>query len=100
MPLFLIRNKRTRENLSVLDSKGRVRRRGHTHAILSSTQPPRLFTTERGAKYALTAWLAGPTTRKYGVDYNGDEFEDWNTTSDPSRKAKDMEIRKCKVVLS
>lgn len=100
MSLFLIRNKRTRENLSVLDNKGRVRRRGHTHAILSKTQPPRLFTSKRGAQYALKHWLAGPTTRTYGVDYNGNEFEDWNTKPDPTRIAKDMEVRSCKVVLA
>lgn len=97
--LYLIYNKRTKEWLSILDDKGRIRRRGHTYAKLSKVEPPRLFTSQRGAIYALRAWLSGEITVHTFFDVNGDDYQDWRTKPVPSRKADDMAIRKCKVVL-
>lgn len=100
MTLFLIRNKKTDEWLSSLDDKGRIRRRGHTHAKLSKTDPPRLFTTRKGADYALKAWLSGVITVHHSFDsMTGDDGEDWNIKKDPTRIADDMEIRECEITL-
>jgi hypothetical protein len=99
--MFLIRNKKTEEWLSILDDDGRVRRRGHTHAKLSKTEPPRLFISKQGAKFALRAWLSGRITvhRNYGGPWEEQENEDWRTEKDETRIAEDMEIRECEIVL-
>lgn len=98
--MFLIRNKKTEEWLSILDDNGRVRRRGHTHAKLSKTEPPRLFISKQGADFALRAWLKGRITVHHSYDsYIGDDNEDWHITKDETRIAEDMEIRECDIVL-
>jgi hypothetical protein len=99
MSLFIIRSKKTGEWISILDEKKRIRRRGHTNAHLSKIEPPRLFTSERGAKYALQAWLGGIITAGRGTDWNGDEYEDWDQKPVAGRHEANMEIRRCRVVL-
>lgn len=85
--------------MAATDKNGRLLRRGHTHMEFSKTRMPRLFTSYRAASYSLKWWLDGKVTKHYGVDFNGNNFEDLKIEKDPSRKASEMEIRQCKVVL-
>lgn len=76
---------------------------GHTPVDITSGEgTPRLFTTPRGAKNALTLWLKGRTTVTVSQTTCGlfDESleEDFKTTPVPGRVASDMGIER--VVLS
>lgn len=61
-----------------------------------SNDPPRLFSKEQYARYALRHWLEGGKTVHY--DYDGDLSSD-HITKVPSRNPDDMEIVKVQIVV-
>ena len=69
---------------------------GYTHTEPTKVGVPRLFTTQRGAKNALTWWLKGVTSQEWdnGNPMNGDAPEDFIGDPDPrpERKAEAMVI--------
>lgn len=72
--------------------------RGATHAepvVIGGPWPPRLFHTEAAAKQSLSWWLKGRTTVSRGRrgDWTGvDDYEDWHTEPDPSRREEDWTV--------
>lgn len=66
--------------------------RGYTSCEPCSNVPPRLFTTQGGAKCALTWWLQGRTSVLRTRDYFGEYDETWHTESEAHRKPADMKI--------
>lgn len=79
---------------------GRMGRGGsHVEPATDGTRP-RLFTTERAARIALSTWLKGKVVRASGYDYkNGDYWEDVKLIPIPSRSREDMEIVSTSLVL-
>ena len=71
-------------------------RAGFTHTEPELDSVPRLFTSEAGARRALTWWLKGVTSVYRGQSTNPDSWgeyeEDWSTTVEEHRKAEDMEV--------
>lgn len=74
---------------------GRRTSAGWTHwepQNLYEPKVPRIFTTERAAKNALSCWLKGRWERKGGYSYEGEYDEDIEISPRSSRKPEEMEI--------
>lgn len=107
MTFYLIRNKHTHDWISALDEMGNVRSKGFTHAHLSKDdQPPRLFHSMNAARNALRVWLSGKLIAKHtpyqsmGSLYLEEENVEMVRTPCPERRAEDMEIVPCKIVVT
>lgn len=71
-------------------------RRGSTYLNLPFKGPPRLFTTETGAKNCMRWWLGGEPIPEYDSDdgYSSYQVGASIGKGDPNRKADELEIIK------
>lgn len=93
MTFWFIRHKPSGHYLP--EPAGRLGRGGsHVEPTAFNSQPPRVFTTERSAKSALTAWLRGKFVRSGSRDWETGiwEEDDLECIPVPSRKREEMEI--------
>lgn len=74
------------------------RRRGHTHAEVSTFLPPRLFQKEQHAKNALKYWLDGKWTEtSFQHSHTGEYDVDLSFKPQPERQANEMEVVKVSI---
>lgn len=73
-------------------AKGRGKGYTHDEPETPGRRLPRLFASEKGAKLALKAWLAGAWVEKFSIDSNGNEDLGLDILPLPERNPEDMEI--------
>lgn len=99
--LFFIRNVHTK--LYMPKPGGYYGRGGSFDEPTNDGKNARIFTSERAAKIALTAWLKGKFKHTSGTGYdwegNRDDYEEVDIIPQPHRKREDMEIIEREIVL-